>query len=48
MNNLDHLIDDAEQSIRYHEERLAFYKLQLDAYYTARDAKCDNPYSNEK
>ena len=44
---LDDLIKDAQENIKWHEQRLQEYKTKLDAYYIARDAKADNPYSDE-
>ena len=40
---LDDLITQTVYNIKYHEERLQEEKTKLDAYYTARDAKADNP-----
>ena len=44
---LDELIKDAEWNIEYHQKRLKEEQTKLDAYYIARDAKADNPYSDE-
>ena len=45
---LDDMIKDAVENIEWHEQRLQEYKTKLDAYYIARDAKAENPLSNEK
>jgi hypothetical protein len=42
---LDDLIKETEVNIKYHEQRLQEEQTKLDAYYIARDAKADNPYS---
>jgi hypothetical protein len=44
---LDDLITETVNNIKYHEQRLQEEQTKLDAYYTARDAKADNPLSNE-
>ena len=40
---LDDLIKEAQENVQYHERRLQEEQTKLDAYYTARDAKADNP-----
>ena len=45
---LDDLITETVNNIKYHEQRLQEEQTKLDAYYTARDAKADNPYSKWK
>ena len=42
---LDDLIKQTEDNIKYHQQRLEEEATKLDAYYTARDAKADNPHS---
>ena len=42
---LDDLIKETEVNIKYHEQRLQEERTKLDAFYTARDAKADNPYT---
>tara|TARA_Y100001937_G_C7042306_1_gene295212 strand:- start:606 stop:743 length:138 start_codon:yes stop_codon:yes gene_type:complete len=42
---LDDLIKQTEENIKYHQQRLEEEATKLDAYYTARDAKADNPYT---
>tara|TARA_R110000824_G_scaffold326076_3_gene513052 strand:+ start:390 stop:554 length:165 start_codon:yes stop_codon:yes gene_type:complete len=42
---LDDLIKQTEDNIKYHLQRLAEEHTKLDAYFTARDAKADNPHS---
>jgi len=42
---LDDLIEQTKENIKYHQQRLEEECTKLDAYYTARDAKADNPYS---
>jgi hypothetical protein len=42
---LDDLIKEAQENVQYHERRLQEEQTKLDAYYIARDAKADNPYS---
>ena len=46
--SLDDLIKQTEENIKYHHDRLEEEKTKLDAYYIARDAKAENPLSNEK
>tara|TARA_R100000935_G_C2824713_1_gene161646 strand:+ start:153 stop:356 length:204 start_codon:yes stop_codon:yes gene_type:complete len=42
--NLDTLIEKAIIDVKYYQERLRESETKLDAFYTARDAKSDNPY----
>tara|TARA_R110002020_G_scaffold314993_1_gene530194 strand:- start:412 stop:615 length:204 start_codon:yes stop_codon:yes gene_type:complete len=42
--NLDDIIEKAIIDVKYYQERLREAELKLDAYYTARDTKADNPY----
>jgi len=42
---LDDLIKQTEENIKWHQQRLEEEATKLDAYYTARDAKADNPHS---
>jgi len=44
--NLDNLIEKAIIDVKYYQERLREAELKLDAYYTARDTKADNPYKD--
>ena len=46
MDTLDELIKDANFNVKYNKERLAEWRLRLDAYYTARDAKADKNNQN--
>ena len=43
--NLDTLIEKAIIDVKYYQERLRESETKLDAFYTARDAKSDNPHS---
>jgi hypothetical protein len=45
MNDLDKLIKKAEDYIQYYQQKIDSKKIELDAFYTARDAKADNPYT---
>jgi hypothetical protein len=41
--DLQDLIKQTEENIRWHLQRLEEEQTKLDAYYIARDAKADNP-----
>jgi hypothetical protein len=41
---LDNLIEKAIIDVKYYQDRLAEAEAKLDAFYTAQDAKADNPY----
>ena len=45
--NLDNLIEKAIIDVKYYQERLAEAEARLDAFYTARDCKSDNPYKKD-
>ena len=42
---LEHLIEKAIIDVKYYQDRLAEAEAKLDAFYTAQDAKADNPYN---
>lgn len=42
---LEHLIEKAIIDVKYYQDRLAEAEAKLDAFYTAQDAKADNPFS---
>jgi len=44
--NLENLIEKAIIDVKYYQDRLREAELKLDAYYTARDTKADNPYKD--
>ena len=44
--NLDNLIEKAIIDVKYYQDRLAEAEAKLDAFYTAQDAKADNPYKD--
>lgn len=43
--NLDELIKKAEGYIAFYQNKIDEKKIELDAFYTARDAKADNPHA---
>tara|TARA_R110002012_G_scaffold317019_1_gene532759 strand:+ start:267 stop:464 length:198 start_codon:yes stop_codon:yes gene_type:complete len=45
--NLDNLIEKAIIDVKYYQDRLAEAEAKLDAFYTAQDAKADNPYKKD-
>ena len=43
---LEHLIEKAIIDVKYYQDRLDEAEAKLDAFYTAQDAKADNPYKD--
>ena len=41
---LQNLIEKTIIDVKYYQERLSEAESKLDAFYTAQDAKADNPY----
>tara|TARA_R110002074_G_scaffold95939_3_gene208734 strand:+ start:1224 stop:1427 length:204 start_codon:yes stop_codon:yes gene_type:complete len=46
--NLEHLIENAIIDVKYYQGCLREAETKLDAFYIARDAKSDNPFSTKE
>jgi prefoldin subunit 5 len=44
----DRAVEHAQKDVEYHERRIKETTLELDVYYTAQDAKSDNPLTPKK
>jgi len=44
----DRAVEHAQNDVDYHERRIKEATLELDVYYTAQDAKSDNPLTPKK